>query len=928
MSVSDDILGSKIVSGAGSIIVEVNTDSSQDFSNLQLTGTETIKFTGNSTFTGDFSNSTVSINSGVTLSINDNTLGSKVVSGAGNIIVEVSANSSRDFSNLTLSGTETINFTGTSTFTGDFRNSKVSIDGSVSVDASIVSGKTISGTGTISVNNLEQVLDFDFSKITTTNINASWSGTGTYTGNLTNVDTLSITGTMDTNASIIDGKTISGTGALNITNLDASPNANFSKVNANLTVNANWSGTGTLTSDLTNIDTLSISSGTMSVDASRISGKTINGSGALNITNLDASPNANFSKVNANLTVNADWSGTGTYTGNLTGVDTVNISNGTMSVDASKIIGKTITGNGTLHILDFSANQGMDLSKVSATINATWAGTEPLTNDLSDIDTLNITGTLSVDASKISGKTISGTGTISVNNLEQVLDFDFSKITTTNINASWSGTGTYTGNLTGVDTLSITGTMDTNASIIDGKTISGTGTINVNNLEQELSFDFSKITTTNINASWSGTGTYTGNLTGVDTLSITGTMDTNASIIDGKTINGTGTLNITNLDASPNASLSAISSSLIVNADWAGTGTLTSNLASVDTLKISSGTLTINDSNLGNTIVDGTGNTHLIVIANDSSVDLSNVTGVSSVTINDSASDVNIIGSAINDTLNLKAGNDTVDLGAGSDTLNVAISDLNTADTLNGGAGSDTLNLTTSGNINSKSLVDNVSNFEVLNMQAGNDTINFDDVSSFDNFRSEFGTINDAGGNDTLAFGSTAVIGDLDFTNLNSFENLNLSSASDNISLSGDESRNIRGLGGDDTFSLDFSNIGNFSIDGGAGSDKVSLSGSQNAITTDTAFGHSGSFSNIEQLDITGLNLNTSDSSTEYEFTQSLISSWIGGGNSLTLTLSQAQANQIKFTSNGKTYDGDSNSVVDNASYDLGSGVNLIIDIA
>ena len=145
--------------------------------------------------------------------------------------------------------------------------------------------------------------------------------------------------------------------------------------------------------------------------------------------------------------------------------------------------------------------------------------------------------------------------------------------------------------------------------------------------------------------------------------------------------------------------------------------------------------------------------------------------------------------------------------------------------------------------------------------------------------------------------------------------------------MSGDESENVNGLAGNDTFSLDFSNIDNFSIDGGANTDDVILSGSSNSITSDTEFGHETSFTNIERLDISSLSLNTLDSSTEFEFTDALLQSWTGSttGN-LTLSLTSAQADLIKFTDttsgterNAYGTGSPDGRIEDNTTYDLGN---------
>ena len=210
------------------------------------------------------------------------------------------------------------------------------------------------------------------------------------------------------------------------------------------------------------------------------------------------------------------------------------------------------------------------------------------------------------------------------------------------------------------------------------------------------------------------------------------------------------------------------------------------------------------------------------------------------------------------------------------------------------------------------------------------DTLNidFDELDSDDSL--DFGS-----GDDTLAF-DTTVSGDLNFTNISDLENLDLSSANDSITLSDDEPENIDGGAGDDNFTLDFANIDNFTIDGGNDDDTVEFSSGDNTganITSDTLFADNNAFDNIETLDLTNLTLNTSDSNTEFMLTDDLIKNWTDGDNSLTLKLTNDQADLISFTGENttandgsKVYDGNTNSIADNTTYDLGDST-LTIDI-
>jgi len=351
------------------------------------------------------------------------------------------------------------------------------------------------------------------------------------------------------------------------------------------------------------------------------------------------------------------------------------------------------------------------------------------------------------------------------------------------------------------------------------------------------------------------------------------------------------------------------------------TGTITSAQIN-DLLPETSGTITL----------AGSGSL-AITVASGETLDLSGVTNSLSgnLSITDSTGNETITGTSANDTLTLSSGNDTVNLGNGSDTINTTISNLDTSDNISdgGSTGSDTLNITNSGTINSANLID-VNGIETLNLSSGADTITFADTTQFNAFRNEFTDIVDAGGSDTLSFGSSAVTGDLDFSKLSEFETLNLSSNDDNLTISGDEPATINGLAGNDTFSLDFSSIRN--LDGGANTDTVSLTGNTGSISSDTDFNESSIFTNIEKLDITSLNLNTSDNNTEFNFTEAMIDAWTGNATgNLTLSLTSSQVEKIKFTDSSSTVHdsynaGTSSDIHDNTVYTIGDNT-LTIDI-
>ena len=349
--------------------------------------------------------------------------------------------------------------------------------------------------------------------------------------------------------------------------------------------------------------------------------------------------------------------------------------------------------------------------------------------------------------------------------------------------------------------------------------------------------------------------------------------------------------------------------------------------------------------------VSGTGN--LIVNANDASVDLSNLNAtLGTVTINDSGSDINIIGSAGDDVLNLSSGNDMVNLGASNDTINVAdMSNLTSADIITDTSGtSDTLNINGNGTIASTEF--NVTGFENLNFSSGADTVTFSDYGSFDTWIGKFGSIDGKGDTDTLSF-SDAVTEDLDFSKLNNFETLTFSANNDTVTFGSDEFNaelrtlnlgdgtntanlnanttsavQVNGGANDDTFELDFSRLseGDYNINGGNGTDGVKVSGTYD-ISSDMDFASSSRFTNIESLDISGMSL-TSANDAEYTLTDSLITSWLGSSSNLTLKLRSNQAEFIKFTGNkvgddpdvgNVSWDNDTSNTISQGDYNLGT---------
>lgn len=577
-----------------------------------------------------------------------------------------------------------------------------------------------------------------------------------------------------------------------------------------------------------------------------------------------------------NLIIGADGLSFGSTT--VTNFETITV-NGTVNLSGeldsvvsniSVATGKTLTVNATDFDNDTIAIGGAGDVNITATATASDHDFANISNSGSGNIILNVNATLNVSAQNL--------GAVNVINIADGADMTFTgsqldgKTMTLNTNSSGD--------------IIINGISGDDLSNI---TLTGSGSITLNS-SSGGTLDASSIDV----SSFSGIITINDS-TGVETIIATADNDTinvngGADIITGGA--GTDTLNINTTDTL--GSISGIET-IHVNQNNDLSGKLDGTVSTID---LANGvTLSAQSSDVSaKTITDtGTANMNVTVNAN---VDLSSTNIAGTLTLNDTTGSYSITGSANSDTLNLSSGNDTVDLGDGSDTIITTIENIDTNDNIQdtGTIGTDSVNFTNSGTIDSANIID-FSGIETLNMYSGDDTIIFADKTEFDNFRNELNVV-DSGGNDTLAFGSTAVNGDLDFTNLDEFENLNLSSTADTLTLSGDEPDNINGLAGNDEFTLDFSNVSN--IDGGDDTDTVKLTGNTAMISSDTQFNPAGTFANIEHLDITGLTLNTSDNATEFEFTDAMIASWTGNATgNLTLRLTEAQTDFIKFTDAG-----------------------------
>ena len=640
-------------------------------------------------------------------------------------------------------------------------------------------------------------------------------------------------------------------------------------------------------------------------------------------TDVNSIAGATSGAVTATITTGAVTATLGAI-GNVNGTDNITFTTNDTNVDASDLVAlnalvdtfnvSSITtieetaGNPTAitNALGIVANAAVTISgsesasNVNTTLGNTTGTVTATVNSATAADlNSNLSNASATDALTL---TTSGTSATAAN----LLALDAKTSVTVNASSITTITGT-SAEISSLISADVTLASNYNVTISDAITASSLNTI-LSDTTGVVTATVSSDTVANLNSNLS-------NATASDALSLTtsGTSATAANLnsLDGKTSVAINAASLTDIDGTLSDLNTTYNSSGISglgneNVSITNTGTVTASdmndlLSPLET----SGTITLS----------GAGSLNITLSAGED-IDLSGVTNSlsGSLTIVDSSGGNSITGTS------------------SAETVETTVSNLTASDNINGSGGNDTLTFTNSGSIDSDDIVDGVSGFETLNLSSGNDTVSFDNVADFDNFRSEFTTINETGGNDTLSFGTTAISGDLDFTGLSNFENLDLSSVADTITLSGDETGNVNGLTGDDNFTLDFSNIDNFVIDGGAGTaDEVDLTGTTNDIgATNTNFGHINSFDNIESLDFSALTLDTQNPNVEFELDESLIEAWTDGNNDLTLKLlNSSQADRISFTDkDGNVYDGEANSVTDGATYQIDNdGTTLTIDL-
>ncbi len=699
-------------------------------------GTDQLYITAN---TVDLSASTLSgiesfyVAAGATLIISAADIASKAVSGAGNIVVMMSSNSSADLSGVAVTGTKTLDITASSTFSGVLGSiSTITVDSGVAatITAAAITGKTlnITGAGSLDITANATAANNNFAGLTN-------SISGDITLNVASA--LDLSGTnIGTSSSVIDK--INATAALTLSGAQANAISKFAGT-ANITIEA-----GTASVDLS-AKTIAGYSGTFVInDGTGV--QTLTGTAnadTFNLDNASASVSAGSGNDTINILSTMLANPSGTIDGGSGAADVLNIAKSGLTINASNI-----TGIETINV-----NQSTTMTGVLST-NAVHVASGM---------------TLTADASVVSGKTIDNAttnGTVSVTNLQNTLNADLSAITTTTKTATWaSGSGTFTGNL-GTASVAISGgTMSATDDILSGHTITGTGALVVN-VDSNLAFTWSNIASSiNETVNFTGGTTYTQNLSSADSITLASGVNVD--------ISGVATNTATTVTAAAGAETLAVSSAFLhsVSSIDMGLGsdvlsiTASTALSAADFAKIY-GVETLNLSNYTGS-VDLTGTDGLISQLNTGS-------GVNSITIDNA---MNITDTGGSDTLYTMATMDLSGRLSGIEKLSVASSTTTTLDYTDIGAGKVSV-LTGAGNININGATSmDISSTDVSGLS--NDKLNILGTAGSDNLVIDFSQMGkvqfdgNGGASDTVSFNTSSVASGTTF-DTNAFNNIDV----------------------------------------------------------------------------------------------------------------------------------------------------------
>ncbi|MDH6097658.1 Ig-like domain-containing protein [Anabaenopsis sp. FSS-46] len=422
------------ITNAGQVTITGLGSDEVDLSGITGAGTATASLSAPSvTLAGDTNLGNVAVTlADQSLTLSAAQASGKTITGAGAVTVTVTGlTATTNLSGLSAGLNVTATVTATTDISGN--NNLGTVDtfqvdaGTLTLRAAQATGKSITGTGAVTVTGVNATTDL--SRVSTgLNVTATVTATTDISTN-NNLGTVPFqvdAGTLTLSAAQASGRSITGIGAVTVTGLTATTNLSGLSAGLNVTATVTADTNISANTNLGTVDTFAVGSQSLTLSAAQASAKTITGTGAVTVTGLTATTNlselADTLAVTATVTADTNISANT----NLASVDTFAVGSQSLTLSAAQSSGKTITGTGAVTVTGLTATTNLlglaDTLAVTATVTA--ATDISANNNLGTVDrfTVNAGQSLTLSGTQTSGKTITGTGTVTVAGLATSTD--------------------------------------------------------------------------------------------------------------------------------------------------------------------------------------------------------------------------------------------------------------------------------------------------------------------------------------------------------------------------------------------------------------------------------------------------------------------------------------------------------------------------
>lgn len=482
-------INGKTIDGAGHVVVTMGANSSQVLSGITASGTQTLKFTANATYSGALLSGidVIDVTGSTTATLSALLITAKILtfSGNGNMIINADSTAgNNNFGSITdsISGTVSLNYSGGTALDLSSTNIGTTLINTFNTSSAIVTLSaaqagnitSITGNGSLSVTgalgaDLNLVTKGYTGNVTIADANGHnvtlGNGTNHITDNTTTAnvitggtgsDTVHVTSSVDVSAKTFSGieTLVLGANSVIIDSADAAA------ISTSITGNGNLSVTGALGANLDLSVTGKNYTGNVTIVNANGHDVTL-GVGSDNITNTTAGGTLNAGAGNDtyNVSVATNIADTGDIdilnttatmdlSGKVSGIDTLNVAFGTTTTLNYGDIGTSgisilsglgsvsINGTTTMDIHTETVSLGADKLNITGTATA-----DSLVLDFSQLDKIQFDGGAGTDTAVLNN--LSGHSIDDLNAFTHVETFDFTSLTTGNLSISFDSLMSY-----------------------------------------------------------------------------------------------------------------------------------------------------------------------------------------------------------------------------------------------------------------------------------------------------------------------------------------------------------------------------------------------------------------------------------------------------------------------------------------------------